>query len=291
MAPFLVAIGLNYWFFLRLGANPTNGEGFLLTINNTLSAICLPAIQVLFASLSLYGIYGIFWGHGNISPIIADAAMAISLVLMALFIFKAKGIMKQYFKSDMIFRFATIAAIAYVFFWCCFTLKQSAISNEDRLFLPITVFALPYLLRFAWQYVYKIKYLYFGFIACSIVYGIGSFYLRIDKYTRQGSVFSQDENLNGFKVYSTDQGNEPDLQKISSFISSHCAEEFVRVPYPDLAFELNVKNRFISNASPVILKNALNKTVRAVIITNVDEDMESKGFKKVFTAGKFAVYQ
>jgi len=242
--PFVLANVLNYLFFLRLGENPTSSPGLLLSGSNILKSLFLPVTHVLFSSLSLNSIYGNFYNKVILSNGATDLIMAAVLLAVAYIIYRYRLSLWNELKKESFARLVAVVAIMYILFWLIFTLKQSNIFNEDRLYLPAAILVLPYLLRFSFNSLRSIRYFYIAAIGFSILYGGYTFVYRIKKYAIDGSVASKSQKLPAFKVF-TDNENVNDLDKIADTIKARYPNDYILVSNPDVAFKLNVSNKFI----------------------------------------------
>lgn len=244
ITPFALANVLNYWFFLRLGENPTLSLGILLSLSNILKGLFIPVVQVLFSSLSLNSIYGNVYDKIILPDMVNSIIMAAVLLIAGYIIYSYRKTILIVLKKNLFSRLTAVVVIMYVLFWFTFTIKQSYISNEDRLYLPVTILVLPYLLRFSLNSSRLIKYLYFTIVGVSIIYGGYTFAYRIKKYAINGSVLSKSQKLNGFRVYNANEKLE-DLNKIAGTITMRYPNDYILINDPDLAFKLNVPNKFI----------------------------------------------
>lgn len=285
--PFMVANVINYYFFLRLGANPANGSAFIFNVSVILYGVFLPVMGALFASVSLSGIYGNVYEKIHLSILTADMLMLAILLLVVLIAYRKKTFLVSWFKTDRLLRFVTVGFVMYILFWLVFTIKQSAVSNEDRLYLPITILVFPYLLSFALSVRWQFRYVYFALIVLSVFYSMVSFAYRIKKYNNDGSVFSKNIWLKGFKVYSDNQHSEADLKNISAFIAAKLPGYYVVVPNPNLAFELNVPNKIFVNS----YITGYLKTNRPLNCVMVQTGAPLPGFTKIGSSGRFSVYK
>ncbi len=291
LIPFILPNILNYYFFLRLGGNPANGRDLLITVSSVLTGLFIPVMETLFASLSLWGIWGIFHDKIRLSQGIIDILMAIVLLMIAYLVYNKKDLIIKLFKKNLAFRFTIIVSVIYVLLWFTFIIKRSAISYEDRLYLPVTILLLPFLVNSLYTSS-KIKYLYIVAIGISVTYGISTFVYRIEKYISNDSVFSKDQKLNGFKVYSKDKILEPELNNISNFISSNFAKDYVIISNEDFAFELNVTNRFIIIFPLLVpVQQQLNRKINYIVLVRVGIDPLPSGLKTIYSTGKFILYK
>jgi len=285
--PFVTAALINYWFFLRSGSNPAAGARWLFNADTIITGVFLPVVEGLFGSLSLSGIYGNIYNKITIGACTANLLMlAVLITLVSLIFFRRRSIL-QILKTDIIFRVALTSFGVYIFFWLAFSVKQSAVSGEDRLFLPVSILMFPYLLRWGIKGVDKIRYIYLGLVFVSVVYGLGTFYYRINLYAIKGAVLSQNKDLNGFKIYSSNQTDESSLGQISAFIRQRYSHHFVVIPTADRAFQLEIKNRLIVGQAP---GNAGFKPVNYVVLVEEGRDLPPKGTLKRFASGRFSLY-
>ncbi len=291
MLPFVLAYALNYYFFLRLGTNPSQSNGLLLSASNILAGLVLPAIRVLFSSLSLSGIYGNFYNKVSLPWQVTDILLSIGLAVMGCLVYLNRGRLLALFKKDIVFRAVSIIAIMYAAFWFAFTIMQSAISNEDRLYLPATILLFPYLLNFALKTGSKLKYVYFAAIGFSVLYGVATFAYRVKKYSIDGSVLSRNRDLNGFKVYSANQGSKADLEKISALLSTRYANEYVLLPNPNIAFELNVPNKFMISPIPIVPAQLTGSQMSYLVLLKDAANESRPGFSKIYASGGFSLYR
>lgn len=291
LLPFILANIFNYYFFLRSADTPAQGRGLLLSFPNTVTGIFAPVTEILFASVSIYGIYGNFYDKIHLHEVVIIAFMLLVLLAIAWFLFIKRRSIAARFKQDIYFRSVLIISVVYIIIWLFFRLIQSAISNEDRLYLPVTMLIFPYLLQYAARCRPLLKYSYFAVIAISIVYGIVSFPLRINKYAVNGTVFSKDNKLNGFKVLSRNNDNEPDLANISAIITSRFPDAFVIISNIDIAFELSVKNQFIKNyISAVPPQSNTRQTFNYLVLVQLKKEKPPFGLLKIYSSEKFALY-
>jgi len=291
--PFALANVLNYWFFLRRGENPTLSPGLLLSLSNILKGVFVPVVQILFSSLSINSIYGNFYDKIILRDMACDLIMVAVLVFVGYIIYRYRTMIWDELKRNLFSRFTAVVAVMYVLFWFTFTIKQSYISNEDRLYLPVAILVLPYLLRFSLNSSRLIKYFYFTAIGISIIYGGYTFAYRIKKYAINGSVPSKSQKLNGFRVYSTNEKLE-DLNKIADTISMKYPNDYILINDPDLAFKLNVPNKFIVATSSAP-KRQVNSSKKAnyLVLGSPGKNIippQSK-LKKIYAVDEFVLYR
>jgi len=155
------------------------------------------------------------------------------------------------------------------------------------------ILVLPYLLRFSLNSSRLIKYFYFTAIGVSIIYGGYTFAYRIKKYAINGSVPSKSQKLNGFRVYSTNEKLE-DLNKIADTISMRYPNDYILISDPDLAFKLNVPNKFIvaTRSTP---RNQANSSKKAnyLVLGSPGKNiipLQSK-LTKVYAVDEFVLYR
>lgn len=292
LLPFIIANLLNYYFFLRLGSNPAQGNGLAITVSTILNGAFLPIVEIMFASLSISGIYGIFYQRIALSQPIVDILIMSLLLFTGYIIYKQKNGIVKLFRKDIIFRIAIISAVIYVIFWVAFTIKQSAVSNEDRLFLPVTILIFPYLLDLSLKTASKTKFVYFAFISISVIYGIYTFAYRIKKYTINGSVFSKNSRLNGFKIYSDNKDSMTELDKVANIISQNFARDYVIVSNPDIAFELNIRNKFIVNSTTSFPRAfPFKQNMNYIIVIKVGKDSPPTGLNKIYSSDRYILFK
>ncbi|MDN5288960.1 MAG: hypothetical protein JWR38_5234 [Mucilaginibacter sp.] len=290
--PFVLANLLNYYFFLRLGTNPAQGDSLLMTLSAIITGIFLPVMEVLFASLSLSGIYGNFYQKIALSQQIAGMVMMVILMGTGYLLYREKNGIRNLLGKDAVFRLAMITAVVYVSSWFVFTVKQSAVSGEDRLFLPVTILIIPYLLNHSSTTASKIKYVYFAFVGISILYGIGTFAYRIKKYSINGSVWSKNSRLNGFKIYSDNKDATRELDKVAHIISQNFAKDYIVVSNPDIAFQLDITNKFIVNTSTSFSNSShLKAGIHYMLVVQLGKDTPPMGLNKLYSSNKYSLFR
>jgi hypothetical protein len=291
-SPFILAVILDYYFFLRLGANPTSGNGADLTFTSILKGIFIPAIEIPFASLSISGILGNLEGMIKLSELSEGLLLVAALSIMGYLIYVKRNRVIALVKADRIFRLAVIAALVYMGCWFGFALKHSAVSNEDRLFLPATMLMLPFLLHFIFTTRSKVRYLYMMIIGASVLYGLSSFALRIKKYNISKSVFSKDMAVNGFKVFTADKNSETEFSDISKFITLNLQGYTVAVSDPDLAFQLRVTNNFLTTEkSPITVVRTGKRISKYVLLLQNGREKPPAGFIGIYASKKYSLFK
>lgn len=289
--PFVIANALNYWFFLRLGYNPSSGKGLLFSLSNILTGLFTPVIQTLFSSLSSYSFYSNLYKI-TIPQATADIAMVMVLLVIGFIIYKMRDRILDLFKTDVIFRFVLVAAIINTGIWFVFILKQSYILPDDRLYLPICILLLPYLLNIAVTSRSFWKCIYFAMIVCSVIYGVASYANRIKNYALKGTVWSQDEKLTGFKVFKFTKGDDADIAAISNVLQTRYPNDYVLMTGASVIFELHANNKFIV---PTVLPKAFPANLKPandyVVLVQSQWDKTPTGLKKVFESGRYALYK
>ncbi|MHB8206945.1 hypothetical protein [Mucilaginibacter sp.] len=292
MLPFAAANLLFYFFFLRQGVNPSHGNGWQLTIPALLTGIFTPFIQVLFASLSVSGIYGNIYDKINLSQVVTDVSMLFFMFAAGYFSYARRSRIFNKIKRDRMFRFVTIVSCCYLCFWVFFTLHQSAVSNEDRLFLPVTIFLFPYLLDYTAKSRSTLRYLYFTMVAGSLFYGIFTFAYRTHNYSLNGALNSRSQQLNGFKVLPAQPVDDKDLQKISAFVSLNFKSDYIILPKPEFAFALEMTNRCM--VIPVMQAGYppyMTGQPACLILAERGKGILPDGLKVIFSAGNLLLYR
>ncbi|MES2426249.1 MAG: hypothetical protein V4560_04720 [Bacteroidota bacterium] len=288
LLPLLVANLLNYYFFLRLGETPTKSYGLLLTVSNILTGIFAPVMEILFGSLSLSGIYGSFYDKITLSPSMLSVGIVVILLMIGYALYLKKAEMLNSFKKDRLYRLICVLAIMYIMFWFVFIVKQCAISNEDRLFLPMSILVFPYILNSVITTKNIIKYGYIGLVFFSIAYGMLTFVYRIKTRSQNGSLISKNPNLNGFKLYNVDGTSQAQLDSISKFISYKFAKDYIILSNPEIAFGLNLANKFILTNTSVVPDL---QQIHYLVLVKIGRDIPPTGFKQVYSIAKFAIYK
>jgi len=252
LLPFIAAFLTDYYLFLRLGDNPANSYGLNITVSGILAGLLLPIAEILFASLSISGIYGNLFNKINVPDFVISGCMVILLLLMVFSLHRNRHNLYATLKKNWTVRLVTVISVLYVLYWLAFTLRRSAISNEDRLFLPIAILVFPYLLNCILKSSAGIKYLFVILIFLSVSFGVSSFVLRIKKYAVGDSVSSKDPQLQGFKILSPRQDHNGDMANLARIISQKYPHHHIVISDPGYAFELGVNNQFVLSPMPIV---------------------------------------
>lgn len=252
LLPFIAAFFTDYFLFLRLGDNPANSYGSNVTASGLLAGLFLPVTEILFASLSISGIYGNLSTKIDVPDFVISGCMVILLLLITFVLYRNRHNLYTTLKKNWAVRLITIISVLYVLYWLAFTLRRSAVTSEDRLFLPITILIFPYLINRIWKSSSGIKYLSVILIFLSVSFGVSSFMLRIKKYAIDGSVPSKDRQLQGFKILSPRQDPNGDLVNLAKIISQKYSHHYIVISDPGYAFELGVNNQFVLSPMPEV---------------------------------------
>ncbi|WP_461452002.1 hypothetical protein [Mucilaginibacter sp.] len=288
--PYLLSVLLFYWFFLRLGSNPTSGAGFLINFTALISGAFSGCFGVIFSALSANSFYGNIQGKmAFLNPYITVLMFGFLLILFYLIYLSGKNI-KNRFKTDVMFRITFIVSIMYVLYWIIFTLKRSYISNEDRLFLPATILSFPYLIDYCFKAPKFLKFTAYIIICLSIVYGVGTMYYRIKTYSSDNmSTFSNDHNLYGFKLFTHQPNETAQLNLISKFVSTGYKNEAIIAADPDALLLLNTTNQYIivnGTNIPVVI----NDSKKYLLLVDKTEKINSKGWQQIYTTINYNLF-
>ncbi len=290
IAPYLISVVLVYWFFLRLGSNPTSGAGFLINFPSLVSGAFQGSLGVFFSALSVTAVYGNVQGKlTSINPYVT-VLMLLFLVILAFLIYQNRRNIKTMLKTDGMFRLIFIISIMYIIYWIVFTLKQSYISNEDRLFLPVTILVFPYLINYTLKANKFVKYVAFVIIFLSVVYGGSTMYYRIITYSSDSmSANSADNELNGFKLFTHQTNEVAQLNVISRIISKSYQNEKIITTDPDGLFLLNLKNQYITTGTvniPVVIRDHK----KYLLLVSKTEKVNLEGWRSVYTSDNYVLY-
>lgn len=281
----------NYLFFLRFGALPADGAGLSVTALNLAEGLFLPVTEILFGSLSISGLYGNVYDQIHLPEVITGAAILLMLSGLGYSLYRNRTGLIRLYRNDLIFRIASVSAVIYTICWLAFTLKQSAVSNEDRLYLPVTMLIFPFLFHYLVKTSGFHKYLYLGLVFASVVYGVLTFGYRVRKYAMLGTAHSKDQQLNGFRVFSHSPNRTPELERIAGLIRRRYPDSYICLSYPDMAFELNVTNKFvIQTPSPVYRQLAKLKN-NCLLLLDLSKDHALPGLTVAYASPHFILYQ
>ncbi|WP_158994789.1 hypothetical protein [Mucilaginibacter sp. L196] len=285
--PYLASVVLFYLFYLRLGENPTTGQGLLVNISTIISGSFSGFWGVVFSALSINSIYGNIESKLHfLDPYLSILMLAFLLIFFFL-VYQYRRNIKTMFKTDVMFRITSIVSVMYVLYWIMFTLKRSAISNEDRLFLPVNILVLPYLIDYVLRANKFFKYIAITVISLSVIYGVDSMYYRVKSYSNDtASALSNDNDLKGFKLFIHKKSNITQLNTISKIVWGNYQKEKILTPNPDALFLLNVKNQYIYSKVPTYINDhqkyllLISKTDKAILT----------GWQPIFISDDYNLY-
>jgi len=288
--PYFASVILFYLFYLRLGTNPTAGQGLLVNVYTILFGAFSGFCGVLFSALSIDSFYGNVQTKLTFLDPYQNIIMLAFLLVVFFLAYQYRKNIKTLFKTDGMFRITSIISLMYVLYWMVFTLKRSYISNEDRLFLPINIFVLPYLIDYVLKANRFIKYSAFIVIFISVIYGIDSMYSRVKSYTNDNvSAMSNDKDLKGFKLFIHEKADPNELSKISGIISSNYQKEKILTPDPDALFLLSIKNQYIF--APVNeIPASINDHQQYLLLINKTHKTSLKRWKPVYAGDNYNLY-
>ena len=288
--PFLLSVILFYWFFLRLGVNPTSGQGFLISISAIISGIFSGVVGVLFGSLSVTGVYGNLQDKLAFLDLYTIVIMLLFLLVTFYFIYQYRKNIKSMFQTDRMFRLTLVISIMYIIYWLVFTLKRSFISNEDRLFLPITIFVLPYFIDYALKANKLIKYMAYIAICLSVIYGVGTMYYRVKNYSSDRmSANTTDNKLKGFRVFTHQINDIAQLDSISKFISSNHQTEKIITTNPDGLFLLTINNQYVL-VDELTIPAAIKDHNKYLLLVPDKTIVSTTGWHSIYTTGNYNLY-
>lgn len=142
ICPFVLAFALNYWFFLRLGSNPSTSTGLALNFSTIVSGLFQSAMGIFFSSVSIASMFGNISRQLSFSNICLNVIMLAVLLIIAALLYRNRKNIKLALKNDIVFSIAAITGLMYILYWLAFAIKKSAVSNEDRLFIPAAYYYL-----------------------------------------------------------------------------------------------------------------------------------------------------
>ncbi len=198
--PAVIAIGLFYKYYLQRGSGIDKTGGIDVSLNNLLNALLKPLIAVFSAPFSLNSI------TAKISEVFSVKASkmedwgSVELIVMAviviagiLWLFKPSLQKLKDARNDE-YKMMVISFLAgYCIFYFYAILTNKDISTEDRLFLPLSVILIPYLVQRA----YKSKTLIVVF-CISIVYGIVAYVNDMQRNTGEGrTILANNTTIDG----------------------------------------------------------------------------------------------
>jgi hypothetical protein len=250
-------------------------------------------MEVLFASLSLSGIIGIFYKILDFPAWIDSLFFVVVLSGIGYAIYSKRKQLILLFKDNRLFRSVLIISVFYIICWFYFSVRPSSVSAEDRLFMPATMLLFPFLLDFAWGIRSKAKYLYVGIIVLSAGYGILSFASRIKKYSIDGSVPSKNQQLNGFKVFAANKYPNAELDTISDLITTKLRGYYVIVLNRDIAFQLHTRNYLIVPGKSAPIKVTLSNVneLKYVVLVDVGRAVPPTGLTKIYASKMYELYK
>jgi len=292
LMPFIIAVILDYYFFLRLGAIPTKGAGIAINFSCIIQGLFQSMTGILFSSLSLASMYGNLYGKFSVSDAYLALIMFLSVItVIGIFYMKRRNI-KALFQKDTFFAMGIIIGIMYMIYWLAFNIKHSYISNEDRLFLPVTILILPYLVEYIILYSTPvIKRLGILIIAGSILYGIGTMGKRIENYSNdKQSTTSADPILRSFKIFSSVKNDPNELAQLSSVISTRYHQRYLIATNIDVLFLLKVNNQFICEPPTAFPIHVTDAKKYILLLTNNDNNISLIGWKNVYKSNSYKLY-
>jgi hypothetical protein len=290
LTPFLLSVILFYWFFLRLGFNPTSGQGFLISISSIISGLFSGIVGVLFGSLSVSGVYGNL--QDKLAFLSSYAILIMLAVLLIIFylIYQYRKSIKSMFQTDSIFRVTLVIGVMYVVYWLIFALKRSYISNEDRLFLPITIFVLSYFIDYAFKANKFIKYIAYTAISLSVIYGVGTMYYRVKNYSSDRmSANVTDNKLKGFRVFIHQSNDVAQMDSISKYIISNHQAEKIITTNPDGLFLLAVNNQYIL-VDDLAIPAAVKDHNKYLLLVSDKTIVSTTGWHSIYATGGYNLY-
>jgi hypothetical protein len=295
LLPFIISLFIYYWFFLRHGDNPANGSGILINASTILSGVFKPVIGVLFSSLSITAIWGNFQDKASIASLYANILIAVFLLTLAIIIYRNRNKVINKCKKDEVFGMALILSLMYILFWLLFTVKQSYISNEDRLFLPVTILVLPYLISGGISASKSMKYICISLICFSLLYGVSTFIFRIRAYNKSLSIMSESPDIKGFKVFKDDNGGLNDPRNINKILADGYANNYLVIIDPEDAFLLNVTNRFIvcdiKLVPDMVGLKSLSHSEKYFMLTKHRGNVSFLNWRKIYESPRYDLYQ
>jgi hypothetical protein len=257
LLPMVLAAALDYWLFLRHGNTPATGWGVFFNFWEVLQGAFAGLTGSLFSSLSVFALYGNVYRQINLWGVYANIAILIIFALIiAIAYLNRKGI-KTTLTKDSIFRLAVIAIGMYTMFWIIFAVKKSAVGNEDRLFLPATILVLPYLINYALNK-RRLKFAYLAILLFSVCYGSVTLLYRIRTYSQNKSAYSNNSQINGFKVFIKGRIDSKDLINASQIIEKQKDIQYIIIPDPNFSFLLNTTKKFIITDISMVSPSVIN---------------------------------
>jgi len=294
--PFALSLVIYYWCFLRLGSNPTNGAGILISVSTLLNGIFNGITGTLFSSLSITAVYGNLYGKISLINPYDNLLIGCCILVIAVIIYKCRNKIVNQYKTDEVFRVVVVLSVMYILFWILFAIKQSYISNEDRLFLPVTIFVLPYLIAWFSKAPGTTKYIGIGIVCFSLLYGTATFIFRIRVYNRSMSVASENQTLQGFKVFMYNRDALNDIHRISEILSGRYNHNYLVITDINDAFLLKTCNRIMQcnvNSVPDVIKlrGLPNNKKYLMLINKKAKGRSFINWKKIYTSAEYDLYQ
>jgi hypothetical protein len=129
-------------------------------------------------------------------------------------------------------------------------------------------------------------------IFIAVAYGTISMVYRIRTYSNNGSAYSKDPKLNGFKLYSKHKDAGYDLNNISTIINTRFNHQYVIVGNIDEAFMLGVTNKIIqTNLSTIIPVAAPASDLKYLVLVDNKNDRVQPNFgQKIYTSKSYDLY-
>jgi len=290
LIPFIISVILDYYFFLRLGAIPTNGAGVTINFSCIIQGLFQSIMGILFSSLSLTSMYGNLYGKFLVSDAYLNLIMFLCFIAVIGILYLNRRKIKALFKKDIFFAMSIIISLMYVMYWLVFNIKHSYISNEDRLFLPVTILILPYLVEYVANTSPVIKRLGILIIACSVLYGIGTMVKRIENYSNDKlSATSADLKLKSFKIFSSGKNDLNELSQLSSLISTRYHQQYLIATDMDVLFLLKVNNQFIYESPTTFSINVTDAKKYLLLLTN-NNNVSLIGWKNIYKSNMYKLY-
>jgi len=170
------------------------------------------------------------------------------------------------FKNNKFTWFAVFIIAFYALFFSVCIIKQSDVYAEDRLFLPMILFALPV---FCSVFISnsKLKYVLGIYLVISVVFSVSSI-SNNNKYYKKGRVIERQDMISGFLIHSETENFE-ELKQIGLAINSKSLKNNLLLANSPEQFLLTNVN------SPSIIVNGNN-------LTNIDSfvSINAQFFKK-----------
>jgi hypothetical protein len=281
---------LQYWFFLRLGNTPATGWGIEGNFSVLLQGAFAAFMGSVFASLSIFGIYGNFYKISAHFNVYANVLIIVILIAITVFVYINRRLLISKLKTDIMLRLTLVTVCMYIVFWIGFVLRKSAVANEDRLFLPSTILVLPYFVHYIFQKNIT-KYIASAIIVLSVSYGAITYIYRIKTYSKNRSAFSCNPQLNGFKLFVPDTKSVADMNNISHLITNKFNDTYVLTPHADIVFLLNNNNKFIITPVPHIVSNSIKKANYLLLLRNDSSNNNTVSWHIVYSTNTYSLYQ